>query len=82
MFEPGDFYESTHFYSSEGKGEVKITGNDSINLNLNLFLRLLGATNEIIFDDKKTLEFMISIKNRLDEPLIVKTDAFIEIIND
>jgi hypothetical protein len=55
---------------------------DSINLNLNLFLRLLGATNEIIFDDKKTLEFMISIKNRIDEPLVVDTDAFMEVSND
>ena len=78
MFEPIEFYENEYFCSSEGKGYVETTDKDSINLNLNLFLRLLGATNEIIFDDKKTLEFMINIKNRLDEPLTVKTDAFME----
>jgi hypothetical protein len=82
MFEPHDFYENEYFYSSEGKGHLEITDKDSINLNLNLFLRLLGATNEIIFDDKKTLEFMISIKNRIDEPLVVDTDAFMEVSND
>ena len=40
---------------------------DGININLNFFLRLLGATKEVIDDDQKTLEFMMDIKKRLDE---------------
>ena len=37
-----------------------------MNVNLNLFLKMLGATNEIICDDQKTLEFMFDIKNKID----------------
>jgi hypothetical protein len=40
---------------------------DGVNINLNFFLRLLGASKEVIDDDQKTLEFMMDIKKRLDE---------------
>jgi hypothetical protein len=43
------------------------TEKDGVNINLNLFLRLLGATNDIICDDQKTLEFMFEIKRKLEE---------------
>jgi hypothetical protein len=46
--------------------------NKVININLNLFLRILGATNEIINDDFKTLQFMIYIKVSLDEAKSIK----------
>ncbi len=39
---------------------------EEMNVNLNLFLRMLGATNEIIDDDQKTLEFMFEVKKKLD----------------
>jgi len=38
-----------------------------INVNLNLFLRMLGASNEIIEDDYKTLQFMFYVKSTMDE---------------
>jgi hypothetical protein len=38
-----------------------------INVNLNLFLRMLGASNEIIEDDYKTLQFMFYVKFTMDE---------------
>lgn len=37
-----------------------------MNVNLNLFLKMLGASNEIIGDDQKTLGFMFDIKTKLD----------------
>jgi len=48
-------------------------GNDKvININLNLFLRILGASNEIIEDDYKTLQFMFYIKLALEEFKCIK----------
>lgn len=42
--------------------------NDKIlNVNLNLFLRMLGASNEIIEDDYKTMQFMLYVKHTMDE---------------
>ncbi len=38
-----------------------------MNVNLNLFLKMLGATNEVIEDDQKTLEFMFEVKNKIDK---------------
>lgn len=40
---------------------------EEMNVNLNLFLKILGATNEIIDDDQKTLEFMFEVKRKLEE---------------
>jgi hypothetical protein len=38
-----------------------------VNINLNFFLKILGAKSEVISDDSKTLEFMFDIKRKLQE---------------
>ena len=38
-----------------------------VNVNLNFFLKILGAKSEVISDDSKTLEFMFDIKRKLQE---------------
>lgn len=70
--EYGDYLK---YYSNENLekksfdilSQIQNTEGKSININLNLFLKLLGATNEIIEDDYKTLQFMLHIKFLLDE---------------
>ena len=43
-----------------------------INVNLNFFLRMLGASAEIIDDDYKTLQFMFYVKSAMDEGRVLR----------
>lgn len=70
--EYGDYLK---YYSNENLekksfnilSQIQNSEDKPININLNLFLKLLGATNEIIEDDYKTLQFMLHVKFSLDE---------------
>jgi hypothetical protein len=70
---PGDAREykshrtpEVYFITTENTSSKETKEPEEVNVNLNLFLKMLGATNEIICDDQKTLEFMFDIKNKLD----------------
>lgn len=59
-------------YNFKALPEVANENDKVLNVNLNLFLRILGASNEIIDDDYKTFQFMLYVKHSLDEARTIR----------